>query len=351
MLSVCLGRKSYTWINPASSQPVYPNLYILLVGPPASGKSIATDNGLSLLKQVPGLRLGPDRVTSSRAITLLAEQTKKQGRAEMSFFLDELRALLASEVYDIRPDLTVLYNCPRSYVAETQKRDKEELKDVYVTLLASTQPAFLGRMMNLADLAEGFASRILFIYSDEGKVHPVFREYPNRDAIEAKLMAKLMSVASLEGEFTWDDEAREMMIEGNERGWPPAPQDPSMIHYLPRRTLHLTKLAMIASADGGRSMVITADHLRRALGWLIEAEAVMHHALTAVGSTVSRTAQIYATDYLRMHGRVPEATLRRIIGSAGVDPQQVKYLLEDMILTKTVKAIGATEGTRVFELR
>jgi hypothetical protein len=58
-------------------------------------------------------------------------------------------------------------------------------------------------------------------------------------------------------------------------GQPPVPEHSKLIHYNSRRTAHLIKLCMVASADRSNDLRISLEDYQRAHNWLLEVEAVM----------------------------------------------------------------------------
>jgi hypothetical protein len=55
----------------------------------------------------------------------------------------------------------------------------------------------------------------------------------------------------------------------------PQPGHPKLHNYNTRRTLHLLKLCMVASASASDSLTITLQNYQTALGWMLEAESFM----------------------------------------------------------------------------
>src|SRR6185369_14226993 len=65
---VWIDQAYFTW---------YPNFYIVLVAPPGIvSKSTTANIGMNLLHQVPGVKFGPDIVTSQALVSAFAESAE-----------------------------------------------------------------------------------------------------------------------------------------------------------------------------------------------------------------------------------------------------------------------------------
>src|SRR5215207_10197519 len=56
------------WVNPFGPKPVYPNMYIVLVGPPGVGKTVLTNEVEALWNDVPELHVAPHSLSKASMI-------------------------------------------------------------------------------------------------------------------------------------------------------------------------------------------------------------------------------------------------------------------------------------------
>jgi hypothetical protein len=79
-------------------------------------------------------------------------------------------------------------------------------------------------------------------------------------------------------------EARDLVQAWENEGGPPVPNHSKLVHYTGRRTVQLIKLMMISSVSRSNDLVITKGDYQNAMGWLLEAEAVMPEIFKDISS-------------------------------------------------------------------
>jgi len=118
-------------------------------------------------------------------------------------------------------------------------------------------------------------SRVILVFSAERNIVPLFQKTAKQAATLSDMKADLESVFKLYGEMSFTDDAKAALIEWHSLGGPPIPDHPRLQNYITRRTTHVLKLCMVASAATRDDLVITIEHLHMAFSWLFAAEDLM----------------------------------------------------------------------------
>ena len=356
MISSAMGRETYTTISEAAG-PLYPNLYVILVGPPGSGKTLAVNNGLRILRKVEGLRTGPDKMSPEAFVSILEKATQKEGSAIISLFLDELDVLLQKKgELDVRPILTQAYNCPDKFVYATERKGEQAFLNSCINILATTQVSWISENISLTDLGKGFPARLFLIHSDEVHKPPYFAKFNEATSIETKLQNHLKLITMVKGKMTWSDEAQAQFVSLTDNGIPPRPTMPHLDHYNTRRDMYLAKLAMIlAKSRDPSTLELQKEDILAAMETLLEAEETMPHALSMIGGTQFQLAQTLLLSYMKRqldNGKSPAISATEIhrFLTAALKPRETQELINSMLAQGIVSQVGEGVGSAyIFE--
>ena len=282
LIAGTLERK--VWVE-TSGERLYPNLYILLVSPPGVGKTQAIKVTKSLWNKVPDLLVSPDNLTKAALIDNLAKATRKIVRSptellefnSLQIAADELGVFLSAHDLDFLSAMNKIYDCPEEYV-EDRRMFKEPLfiPKPQFTLLAGTQPGFMGNVFPEEAWTMGFTSRLLMIFHATPVKVPLFGgAVRDQDKFKA-IVSDLKAIMMMYGKFKWSMEAAQAIEAWHSTGAKKTePRHTKLEHYIPRRILHVLKLSMIASASRSSEQIINLTDFERALSWLLMAEATM----------------------------------------------------------------------------
>lgn len=291
-LSAALERK--IWLR-TSSGTLYPNLYVVLVGPPGVGKTEAIWRGREALAKLGTHHLAPASVSKASLVDALNKAARhivrpKETPASIVFnslqvVSNELGVLLPSYDNEFMNTLQDLYDC-KGYSETRRSRELAiEIKNSQLSILAGCTPSYLQAIMPEGAWDQGFISRTLLIYSGERVLRPLFEFADEQPEEQKMLQEELKKRASVYGKVTFTREAVERMEAWHRGGGVPTPEHPKLYHYTSRRTVHALKLSVIASISEGPDLIITEDHIGRAIDWLIEAEVYMEDIFKEMGTT------------------------------------------------------------------
>ena len=284
-ISGALERKVWTT---GSAGPIYPNLFTVLVGPPASGKDNAIRPIRELWARISALNLAPDNVTKASLIDVLSRSMRTVMNGASTPYIFSALSVPAPEfgVFFTHHDLEFLsvlnhiYGSPPSYKEERRTAGIIEVNKPHLVILSGTQPDYLNGFLPDEAWGMGFTSRLLLIYSGATPKADLFAMHAQQSS---SLMPELKKIFDLKGEFVWSKNAIDEINAWNQAGCPPAPTHTKLLHYNGRRALHTIKLSMISSASRSPELHVTVDDFERARDWLLDAEKVMPDIFRAMG--------------------------------------------------------------------
>ncbi|MEE8598124.1 MAG: hypothetical protein V3S69_01140 [Dehalococcoidales bacterium] len=276
------------------SLTIYPNFYIVLVGPSATGKGTAMKFASDIIEQIPAIRLSA-QATSLQALIRRMMQVNLTGidivtgaqqfHSSLTIFSTEFTVFLGYQNKEMIAALCEWYDCHSRWVYETVARKKEEIVGVWVNLLAGTTPDSLQSSLPMDSIGGGLTSRIIFVY-EEKKHKLVIAPTMTRRQVELQemLITDLEYICMISGKMEYTEAFMELYtkwcIEADKS---PPFYDKKFDGYLGRRRSHLLSLSMVCSASRNDELIVTADDLQRSIGLLCEVEVKMGKVFKGMG--------------------------------------------------------------------
>jgi len=199
--------------------------------------------------------------------------------------INELGVLIPAYENDFMNILTDLWDCKDYSESRRSRKEGIEIKKTQLNMLAAATPSYLVHLLPEGAWDQGFISRTILIYSGDRQIRSLFEQADSREEEEKLLKKNLRRISELHGEMRWEKEAAEAIDEFNMRDGEPKPQHPKLMSYNIRRVVHLIKLCMIASVSESDELLIRERHFKRALGWLLDAEAQMPEIFKAMSTS------------------------------------------------------------------
>ena len=287
--AVAAALERRVWVD-VGLGPLYPNMYVILVSPPGIGKTELTSRVWNILDSLStgaadGLQLAPSSMTAASVIDALRDAERKfytPGNFldpmlynSLAIVSNELGTLLPAYDPEMMNRLTDIYDC-KSYSERRRTRELNfKINNPQINFLAGTTPGHLTNSLPEGAWDQGFLSRTLMIFNSERVVRPLFQTKPNSEAEWRIITNDLTHIFNMAGEFKFSPSAANSINAWHLSGGQPAPDHPRLRNYNTRRTAHLLKLCIVASASVSDSQIIELEHFQRALDWLIEAEVMM----------------------------------------------------------------------------
>jgi hypothetical protein len=220
IMTICnaLGRR--VWVNQGLFR-VYPHLYLMLVGNPASGKSFAMSLARRLVTEIGSIHIAPSIVTRE-AITLEMGSDKPPCRKEFkgpddklwtfsqcSFFSDELLNLLGRTPEPIMNFFLEAWSQDIINVG-TKGKGNDVIINPCVNLLGCMTPDVTSSLIKQQLLSTGFMRRVIWVNSSaRGEPVPRPQYTEAQKGAYAACLQRGRELLKISGEFTWEPEAAE----------------------------------------------------------------------------------------------------------------------------------------------
>lgn len=276
------------WVVTKGS-PLYPNMFICLVGPPGIGKSAILSLAEKFLRAIPDIFVAPSSVSDASLIDALFDAKRsivRMGETPPHVEFNHL-TVIASELGVFLPEYDRLFmnTLTKLYDGEHYEQRRRTAK-IHITMprpqlnfIGGTTPSYLNTFLPEGAWDQGFTSRTVFVYCGTAADTPIFEGFvpsdTHNESVHSALVTDLRSISNLYGKFEWDSGSVEAIIKWNASGLAPVPEQPKLMHYNSRRLAHLIKLCVIACASRGNGKQIFVEDYQIALDWLLEAEATM----------------------------------------------------------------------------
>lgn len=351
MLAGALERK--VWIR-AYRRQFFPNLFTILVATPGVGKSVLISLAYDYWDKLRDHHLAPKSLTKAALVDQLKDAQRNiivpNGNPSVMSFnsllaaVDEFGIFLPKYESDFMAVLNTMYDC-YSYSERRRKDDKVvDIPKSQLNLLAGTQPSYLKDTLPEGAWDQGFASRIIFIYSGDMQLRdPLADEGSEHEEIDTELFNRLKELSAIHGKMKFTQEAHDSLKAWNEGGREPEPDHPKLYHYNTRRFSHVLKLAMLSSVSRGAFPRIELHDVDRGRSWLFEAEETMPDIFKAMKSGSDSRVMEDAWHYIfktYTKGQKPVAEARLIGWLANETPvHNVARMLETMIRAQWIREV------------
>lgn len=263
----------------------------------------------------------------------------------MACFSDELGSLLRpGRTDEMSTTLCTWWDAPKNFGYSTKHEGEDKLTNVYFSIVAAVTPIGLSKIFSKDLMHTGIGARMLFIYCDDVQT-PVWGDSkkPN-EALYKDLKMDLIQMKSIRGEYTFEPEANEFMLEWWKTKHETAIHDPRFATYNVRRHTNHLKLMMLVAASQQNELAITLKIAEKTKAILLEAEKDMPKAFSAMAVNTQFEHQgdaIRAIDGLYKRYKKPtlEAPLRRML-SEHIKATEMDKFLDSLVLAGLVECLG-----------
>ncbi len=272
----------------------YPNLYVVLVGPSATGKGTAMKFASDIIEQIPTIRLSA-QATSLQALIRRMKETnltdidlvtgEQQYHSSLTIFSTEFTVFLGYHNQELIAALCEWYDCHSRWSYETIARKKEEIVGVWVNLIAGTTPDAIQASLPVESIGAGLTSRIIFVVEEKRNELVII---PTRTDYELLLQQHLINdleiISQMSGRMSYTDGFLKEYTAWCRYADEHKPfHDKKFDGYCGRRRKHLLTLAMICSASHSDEMIMTSEDIERAIALLAEVEVKMGTVFKGMG--------------------------------------------------------------------
>lgn len=337
MIAAALQRRVWTGTKSPEVRPLFPNMYIILVGPPAVGKGQVIQQVAKILKhhkqdadktptEVPQalkqsmygvyrtqpvednkdekllIPVAADATTyeqllraMTRSLRLIKYQTTNDNgdtadaiylHRSLCFCLEEISSLFKKNADNITKFLLAAFDCG-DYDYETKHQGIDRVRKLCLNLFGGTTSTFLEESFDERLLSDGFTSRTIFIFESVPRHIRFNFTDVNRDQLEARteIIGHIHKLAQLYGHVKFSKEetpeAFEILRRYFEEVLPKqrANNNTKLDSYYGRKDIHAVKLAMAVHFSKSFDLELTPEDCIEALRILNVLEHRMHLAL------------------------------------------------------------------------
>lgn len=312
-ISSCMQRKC--WMSWGHAQTIYPNLYIVLVGPPGGRKGTAMKIAKEFVQDV-GVNLGADSLGSIQALYKEIKDSHDEYYSEddslavhhksLSVWSEEFQVFLSDSDPRLIGNLTDLFDAPSSWRYTAITRGVTDLSNCWLTIFGAITPSLLQTRLSQDAVGGGLISRIIFVVG-YGKAKKVPMTFLSKEELllQETLLEDLQTIKNLSGMFTMSDRFIERYSD-----WYMSPssshgvESEKFVGYNERRALHIRKLCMIMSVSENSEKYVQERHFNRALHVLRMTEQEMPNAFYGLGQGTHSTSLTNVMRFLEEKGSI-----------------------------------------------
>lgn len=336
------------------------NHYIIFVAPPGVvSKSTTVAIAMDILRQVPGVKFGPDVVTWPALVTAFAE-AKEGFEIGEDIYVQCALTLESSEFGNLVDpqdrgfiDLLVsLWDGKQgSFKKVTKHVGKDDIENPWINIIACTTPSWLAGNFPEYVVGGGFTSRCLLVYADKKDklvAYPGLHIPPGIKERQLALVRDLDHIANnLSGPYEITPEAviwGEDWYVRHDKARLENGSDEAFANYMSRKQTHIHKLAMILAASQSDRRVIDLPHVVMAHTMISDLEQDMPKVFAKIGrSEESLQVEKFLT-YIRQRQTVPYMEAYRYIHSAFPNSKDFEGILSGLLKAGLITAEQAPGG-------
>lgn len=353
---VWIDMRRFTW---------FPSFYIIYVAPPGIvAKSTTADIAMDLLRDIPGIKFGPNSITWQALVTAFAAASESfeypPGSGDwwpmspLNFVASEFGSLVNLQDRDMVNLLIELWDGKKKYDKITKMSGNDSIEAPWINLQGCTTPHWIADNMPPATIGGGLSSRCIFLYAEEKeRFIPYVDEVIGDDDAElrAALVHDLEHISlNLCGPFRISEAARAWGRKWYEAFWTAAKSrmDDQMIEgYAARKQTHMHKLAMVVSASHSDDLVISLDDLQLANTMLEDLEVDMPKVFSRIGRTEMSLLAEKIAGTVKRRGTMPYEDVYRLIQTAFPDARDIEGIMQGLLRAGHIVLLNNGAGLTV----
>jgi hypothetical protein len=368
VLSASLKRRCYIWYRGIK---FYPNQYIILVGPPGIGKGEAINAATKIANEIKAINYIKDWVTPQEIIEELSagfsHVNLKPGQIiTTNIVQDHTCCIMAPELavfiqqYDNLHSLMCAWWDQNKFDYKTKNKGKHVIEDMSVSLLGGCVPDYVRSLSKdrLAPITGGFTARTIFVYATE-KFQLIDNSFGAPNGFKAKIHDELVNdlkhITTLSGELHVEKNAislwQQTYQDHNKRG---SIDSDASANFKSRISSHIIKAAISYSISETDNLIITRDHLERAIRAVEQIRDKVDIVFRSIGESplaVTMDKVIKLVDMKGMCGY--KELLKHVMRDATQDQLGgiLAILVRTGVVTEKVNTLGQVEywSTRITQ--
>ena len=343
------------WIEKLKKQ-VYPNIYVLLVGPSGCGKGEAIDTALMHAKGVPALlsRILRGGLTKQRLLDILGGRTTKREKGEAVVSEQEANKapwIVYPELYNslgaggpiaesFIANLTDLYSGSPVPMTEGTRTWGDVVIEKYIlNWLAGTTESWLKKSLSPEAILSGFFGRTVTIVGSYNDYWCEASYPPNYNDLLRICQGQLEQISQMAGPVALTPEAQHVRVQWMQSR--EVPTDPFLRPMYQRDDDLFLKLCMVLAACD-LSYTVSREHAIRARD-LVRERWAPGAALVRIAQAKPESDQLETVSgYIRQAGRIDHSTLIHKCSGRGIMAKTANSVIDTLLQggRVTMEAIG-----------
>ena len=300
-----------------------PNMYVVFVAPPGIvSKSTTAAIGMNLLRQVDGIKFGPDVITWQALIKELQDAKElfqiEDGEdmyhtmSALTIVSSEFGTFLNPHDREMVDALVSLWDGQIGVWSKmTKTQGNDEIENPWINVLACTTPDWIAGNFPEYMIGGGFTSRTVFVYADKKRklvAYPADQVRFDFMETQQKLVQDLGHIANiLAGEYKLEPSAKafgERWYQEHYDNPCPELEGERFGGYVARKQTHIHKLAMVLAAAESDRLIVQEHHLKNATTLIDTLEGDMPKVFNRIGVAVEQRDAKALVRYVWAKGEV-----------------------------------------------
>lgn len=346
---------------------VYPNLYVVLVGPAGNRKTSAMSIAKNLIREVKGVPFSAECVTKEKLVLDMSEQESTiEGISEayasqrvftpMTIMVTELSEFLGAGSIGMINFLTTIYD-QDVYEHRTKNRGETIITGPFLNLLACTTPGWITTYLRSDVISGGFSRRAIFVLETGKSGRIPFPEVtPEAKQAWDRVVAYSRRLQKVHGPFVWEPKAKAFF--GDWYKNLKMPTEEAVAGYYETKHMQLLKVAMSIALSESPSLTLKIEHLEFGLDLLKLAEENLSRVFEGMGRNELNGAASQVTDLLskvepkelKLNGEVLNVPwmYEKALHAAmfkSVDQMEMARVLQHLVDSEKVGRVTPVSGT------
>lgn len=306
VLASCVSRK--VWINMGYFR-YYPQLYIVLLGPPGDKKSTAMNIAKRLVREVGDIPFSGQCQSKENLVKELSENERQfvydpakppYLYTPINCFVTELSQFIGIDPVKMMDFLVAVWG-EDVYDMKTQKHGVQLITGPFVNLLACTTPSWVTNYLKTDIITGGFSRRCLFVleYEETKRIAiPVVTD--EMRAAWNRCVVRGQQLRNIYGEFTWTPDAKSYFTHWYETRT--IAKDPNIEYFDKTKFEQALKVGMLLSLAQSDDRILTLDHFQLALAMVDKVLVKLPQVFAGVGRNELAAISVKMEGMIRKEG-------------------------------------------------
>jgi len=328
---------------------VFPNLYVVLVGPPGNRKTSAMDIAHDLIRAIGNIPFSAEKTSKEKLVLdILAQERQidsfpadhpQKIYTPMTIFSSELSEFLGADSSGMINFLTTIYD-RKVYDSRTKNKGDVAIVGPYLTLISCTTPDWITTYLRSDVISGGFSRRAIFVLETAKAGRITFPKVTAEAKVAwDKIIAHAAKLSKISGEFKWDPEAATFYDNWYQKL--EMPTDETVVGYYETKHMQLLKISMLIALSDSTDLILKKEHLLFGLDLLKLAEENLARVFAGIGRNELNAA---ASKVLDMMQHQPPLTV-----TLGLDTMTAPACPEKKLYGLMFRLVDSQEMDRVLQ--